>query len=331
MGQAIQGIVSPLVSQGALPGDAWFAALDALRPGKPLAIRGSIAGGADGTVDIAMYRESLQRYAAHGHTVYAVLEASIGRQAGMNPNDVLRPEGQCATNNWIESYSLTCCDTLLKLGDAAPTNLILFNEANIVVPHLAPGDAIPADKPEALSPQVAAAATWLTATRIRSLCPAVQNIYPAAMSDLVKFQTSVSDEWLGGWVTEQFQYLQSLGLSAPWPFGGLLVNQEGNPNLAYEQYIFYGLSHLKSTFGLTGPTLITEWGDGVPPQSPADVAAITASFTAMNSLAYAMFFFTAGFYENYGTWQVGVSNGELVPGTQTPWVPLLQSLYQGTI
>ena len=334
----IQGICSPLIDHatGALPGAAWFDALDSLRPSRPLAIRGSIQADAHGVVDIDAYKRSLAAYAARGHQVWLVLEASLCRihegagagDSSLSPNAVLYPQGNASINKWIDAYSLTCCDVLGKLGPDCPAIVILGNEFNVLAPSLQLGQPIPADKPEALAPEAAAMLTWQTATRIKNLCPQVRNIYPAAMSDLVKFQTSVSDDWIGGYLTKQIQYLEALGLAAPWPWQGVLLNQEGALTAAYENYIFYGVSHLKSTLGITGPTCITEFGT---PSAGLDVGVMTTAFNAANALAYALFFYLFGQDRGYGTHGTpSIVADELVPGTETAWCPLLRERYQNT-
>ena len=336
---ALQGIVSPLLdhASGAIPGTAWFAALDSLRPGRPLAIRGSISADASGVIAIEAYKRSLAAYQSRGHQVWLLLEASLCRiQEGagaqnpaLSPNAPLYAQGNATLNKWIDAYSLTCCDTLNKLGDDCPAIVILGNEFNVCAPTLQLGQPIPTDKPEALAPEAAAMLTWQTATRIRNLCPQVTTIYPAAMSDLVKFNTSVSDAWIGGYLTKEIAYLASLGLAAPWPWQGVCLNQEGALTTAYQQYIFYGVSHLKSTLGITGPTCITEFGT---PSEGLDSAVMTTAFNATNALAYANFFYLFGQDRGYGTHGMPtIVAGELMPGAETAWCPLLRTLYQSTV
>ena len=329
---AIQGIVSPIAdpNTGVYVGPEWIAALDSLRPGQPLAIKGSISAGADNTVHIEGYKAGLHALQNAGHHVTLLLEENLWFQNGVNPNDVLYTlDGTVAqANKWIDNYSLTACQTLNALGEDCPSVVIISNEYNVQNPHLLPGDVVPSNKPEALSPQVAAAATWLTATRIKSLCPQIKTVYPAAMSDLVKFNTSLVDGWIGGFLTEEIQYLQSLGLSSPWPWEGILLNCEGAMTQEYTQYVMYGSSHLKSSLGISGPTIFSEWGT---PAQGLDEAVMTAAFEAMNAAAYSMYFFSSGVYQGYGVFEVQVVGNRFVPEKATAWLLLLQKLYQGTI
>ena len=347
---ALQGVVSPLCdpSTGVFPGPDWLDAIESLRQGQPLAIRGSIGADPENHVHLDWLRNGMRAYRARGHPVYLVLEASLSRfhelpaNAGnpaLLPNAALGFEGNPLLNDFINRYSLTACSVLEQLratGDL-PAGVWLANEPNVLSSGVQPGDSIPVTKPEALAPAVYGALLQTTAMRLRALVPQLTTIWPACFSVLVKFATGVAGEspWFEHYWRLALAYLAAHGQHPPYPWIGLGANLEGAvaaPNQfgpgTYADYVFYSLARIKGEFGITGPSVVGEWG--VPSQG-LNTDVMAASFRALDHYASHMFFFCAGMWENYGTWPVTIAGNRFIPGPPTALVPFLRAMYTGTV
>lgn len=331
----ICSVTADMTAKAAI-GPAWAAAVRALSP-RLTYVRTSFGADAAGNVSVSLLRKGLAAWRDAGLEVIPVLEGSLARP-GLAQNDVLGWKGDPLKSPWIDSYTNNVIALLGALGDLCPRRVWLLNEGNVqaaadpqgdghVIPQLLMGETPDPAKPEAMAPQVFWSAMqhagyWLKKERV-----GVKTVYPGALSLDLAFLTGLEDNWIGGYLGTGIAYLAAHGVKAPFAFDGLSLNTEGLCSPAYGAYLREGLAALKSRMGISGPTIIGEWGvPNAAGGAPLGVGTMQATGAQLASLAAGMSWFSAHPVGGYGALRLAYQDGEIVPAGPLAWAALLPGL-----
>jgi hypothetical protein len=248
--------------------------------------------------------------------------------------------GKLKVNTFIQKWTDAAISALRGLPhEHLPAlGVILGNEPNLqaaeqtvgsgqVIPYLSPGMAPDPSQPSAMAPEIYFAFLYYAAWRLHKEFPHL-TIYPAAMSLDAAFNTSMTDGWIGEYYATGMNSLLAAGLTPPWPWQGFAANIEGVVPRKYAQYVAYGASHLKSLWGISGPTIVPEWG---VPAGNLDVGTLTDTYHNLGEICAMMSFFQAqtkvpGSLDDYGVFDYHYATGVFVPGTRTAWFKALQGM-----
>lgn len=275
---AQQGIVLKLVDDatGATIDGRILQDLSDLAPAPHhLQIRTSIGVDTFNKVNIPAYINVFKLLQAHGFELpWIVIQGGLEEgyhqysgaayQANM-PNARMGYQGNGLLNPYIDLLTqkvIGLVDAFFAAG-VLPKYWFIWNEGNEDSDSLQVGQ-VP-QKPMALSAEVFGAMLIHMTRAVSFACPdAFKQVVmiPGSLSCLAKFNTDPAGPWVGGYLNDALAFVKTAyGYQAPYLFSSLCLNLEGILTDDYCRGCAQQLGVVMRKNGITGGTIIGEWGE----------------------------------------------------------------------
>lgn len=323
----VPGIVLQLVDEqsGAVIDDQILKDIASFSPApRHLKIRASLSVGPDNTVNVGAYMKAFQALKDGGFdppwmVIHGGLETAYQKLKGFAyqvamPNAKLGYLSNPLLNQYISALADKVVKAMTDFGDLCPKYWFLWNEANEDSNTLQEGQ-VP-QKSMALSAKNYGALLATLSAQIKDTFPNVV-LMPGSLSCLAKFNTDPAGPWVGQYFGSALQYMNDNGVKAPYNFENITLNLEGILTDEYVEGCAKQLSVVMRTYGLTGQTIIGEWGE-----ENQDLAGVDMTETFQSLMKHFSFVFLYCYNtvnaQLYGVRTVGISpNGILYPRDKT--------------
>ena len=327
-----------------IPGQKWMARIAGLSPGLSprghLDLRMPVTSNPMDHLDITSMRESAafqrasgfrQAWTMHSGTCHPYsLEAKP--DPAHYPNAPLGVFNNDPLNNYyIEHFSITGMRVLQQMGDLAPEEVIIWNEAN-ELNIIAPGDYCPptdAAKGSALAPEVFGALLYQCIKRWRDPSIKTRIFRPGPFSLKLSMDTDPRSDWFLGYWQKAIDYVRSNG-GGDLLLDGICLNMEGIvSSLSGAMYVAQTMRDVMSYGNWTGHLVISEVG---APAGNLDPVALAASYERLDKTMDWLYWYQGpvrepGSLTGYGAFDYTEEQGLFVPTTNTVLYPFLQKLY----
>jgi hypothetical protein len=296
-----------------------------------------------GKIDMDAWKQVLQLYKQNNLEVGLILHNALEcrytlepdpiKKQALGPNAALGPDpSQRFLNDYINKFSLSAASFLQGLGDLCPATVWVGNEPNLDSSALKQGQNSPPTtggfKPSSMAPEVFGSLLYMTAVRIRAMAPQVENIYTGSLSCLIKEDTDPKGPFIGDYISKALSYLESCGVKSPFPFNGITLNMEGNVTDKYAAYAASVMTDIKTKYGLTGPSIVGEWGVANGSLDPVEMGACYQALCKYFALIcfFQLYTMKSHQFTSYGCLDWTIQDGIFVPLEHAAWFDVLQGL-----